>query len=139
MNNYLIDISLSCFNQLGVEDDHPKYWIMTLYGIPCIAISLAYINAIISVFIFSDRGARWSKAIMANFYVIFFYSLIIQIFMGLAPIILCLKGIFNGYDFSVFVYGMPIVRLWTIIFCVIYQIKIIKEYDRKIVILLTKH
>ena len=139
MNNIFISLYTSVFSHLPNQDGLPEYWMISFYGIPCLAIILALINALLCVLILSDRGNRWSVLVMKNAHTAFVISLIVQGFMAFAPVILCVKGVIKQYEFSVFVYGMPVLQFCIVALCVVYQIKILKEYGRNSKALLTKH
>jgi len=56
----------------------------------------------------------------------------LQIILGLAPIVLILRGIERGNEANAFVYGMPVFHLLLVLFLVIYQIRmlsILKKQD----------
>ncbi len=116
------------FGQLGAQDGS-NFTFSILYALVGFVVALAIMNGFIGILAGNDKIRNVNKSIWQK---LFYTILLAQITIGLAPLVIIGRGIYKGYEISVFTYGMPIFQIITILFCLYYQIKLInrvKKYE----------
>jgi len=124
-----IALAQAVLGTLGQEGSQRTIHYRDLYACGGYVICLAMLNAVIGITFGSWLSRNPGHRLVYALGALLLYGLwSIQVVLGLAPLVLCVRGITQYPEESAWIYAMPLFQAGMVWFCLYFQLKMIRIY-----------
>ena len=123
-----IDVLVPAVAALGQPEGPPSLY-RALYATFPVALGLAILNGafavLIGVLLYLKLDERpWAR--FAELWTV--VTVWLQVLLGIAPFVLIARALHQGQELSLPVYGMPVCQILVAIFCLYFQVRLVRAY-----------